>query len=434
MNIAIIGMGYVGVSTAVSFATWGHHVIGVDIDADKINSLQAGIPPFYEDGLDHQLQQFRHTGNLAFTTDLNEAIDQSRILFITVGTPSDAEGAADLSAVRGVARQIGGLMRAYTVVVVKSTVPVGTTDEVNSIIRAELAKRGLQIPFDVAANPEFLREGRALIDALRPDRIVVGCQSPRALSWIHRLYERVESPLLCTTPRNAEMIKYASNAFLATKISFINEVARLCDQVGADIVDVARGMGMDSRIGREFLQAGIGYGGSCFPKDVRALIHLAHDYDLEMSILEKVQEVNDTQVSWFISKVQEKLANLRGKRIALLGLTFKPHTDDLREAPSLRVIPELLQRGATVCAYDPKGMEGVCSLHPAVHGNNSPLSAVQGADAIVLLTEWPEILGMDWGQARELCKGTLLFDARNALDPKRMEELGFDYVGIGRFG
>ncbi len=432
MNIAVIGTGYVGVSTSVSFAKWGHDVVGVDVDEHKIKLLEAGIPPFYEEGLEDELQMLRKNGKLSFTTSLEEAVAGSEILYVTVGTPSDADGGADLSYVRAVTRQIGTVMNAYRLVVVKSTVPVGTTDEVRRIIRAELEKRGVNFSFDVASNPEFLREGRALEDALSPERIVIGCESPKAIRMLRQIYEGVSSPVLCTTIRNAEMIKYASNAFLATKISFINELARLCERTGADIADVARGMGMDSRIGSKFLDAGIGYGGSCFPKDVKALIRLGGEHGISMQLLQKVQEVNQTQVTWFMGKVKNRLHDLAGKRIAILGLTFKPNTDDIREAPALRVIPLLLERQALISAYDPKGTIHTKPIFPDIDYADSPYEAVRGADAILLLTEWPEILEMDWRQAKQLASGPCLFDARNALDPQQMRALGFQYMGIGR--
>jgi UDPglucose 6-dehydrogenase len=432
MNIAVIGTGCVGVSTSVSFAKWGHDVVGVDVDEHKIKLLEAGTPPFYEEGLEDELQMLRKNGKLSFTTSLEEAVAGSEILYVTVGTPSDADGVADLSYVRAVTRQIGTVMNAYRLVVVKSTVPVGTTDEVRRIIRAELENRGVNFSFDVASNPEFLREGRALEDALSPERIVIGCESPKAIRMLRQIYEGVSSPVLCTTIRNAEMIKYASNAFLATKISFVNELARLCERTGADIADVARGMGMDSRIGFKFLNAGIGYGGSCFPKDVKALIRLGGEHGISMQLLQKVQEVNQTQVTWFMGKVKNRLHDLAGKRIAILGLTFKPNTDDIREAPALRVIPLLLERQAVISAYDPKGTIHTKPIFTDIDYADSPYEAVRGADAILLLTEWPEILEMDWRQVKQLASGPFLFDARNALDPQQMHALGFQYMGIGR--
>ncbi len=434
MNISVIGTGYVGVSTAVSFAKWGHDVVGVDVDESKVLMLQNGNLPFYEEGLEEELQALRLAGKLRFTTGFEEAVASCDVVYITVGTPSGPDGRADLSYVKAVARQIGSTMATYKVIVVKSTVPVGTTDEVRSIVAEELERRGLDIPFDVGSNPEFLREGRALQDALSPERIVIGCESARAAALLRQIYDGVQSPIVITSIRNAEMIKYASNAFLATKISFVNELARLCEKTGADIVDVAHGMGMDSRIGPDFLQAGIGYGGSCFPKDVKALIRLGGEHGVSMQLLRTVQEINQTQVTWFMGKVRNWLPGLSGKRIAILGLTFKPNTDDIREAPSLRVIPLLLDKHVQISAFDPKGRDHVKQIHPTIHYANTPYEAVEGADAILLLTEWPEILGMDWGRARQLASGTLLFDARNALDPEEMTALGFQYIGIGRCG
>jgi UDPglucose 6-dehydrogenase len=434
MHIAVIGTGYVGVSTAVSFAKWGHDVVGVDVDDDKVRLLQNAHLPFHEDGLEAELQALRTAGKLDFTTSFDEAVANSDILFITVGTPSGPDGRADLSYVKAVARKIGSTMATYKLIVVKSTVPVGTTDEVGRIIRAELEGRGLDVSFDVGSNPEFLREGRALQDALEPERIVIGCESDRAAALLRQLYVDVPSPILLTTVRNAEMIKYAANAFLATKISFVNELARLCEKTGTDIVEVARGMGMDSRIGPEFLRAGIGFGGCCFPKDVKALIRIGGEHGVSMQLLRTVQEINQTQVTWFMGKVRNRLPALSGKRIAILGLTFKPDTDDIRESPSLRVIPLLLDRQAQISAFDPKGAVHVKQLHPTIEYADTPYDAVQGADAILLLTEWPEILAMDWTRAKQLANGSLLFDARNALDSEAMTALGWQYIGVGRLG
>ncbi|MCL6597580.1 MAG: UDP-glucose/GDP-mannose dehydrogenase family protein [Alicyclobacillus macrosporangiidus] len=432
MNIAVVGLGYVGVCTAASFAAWGHQVFGVDVDERKIRLLREAVPPFYEVGLDAALQRLTATGRLRFTTSLADTVAASDVVFITVGTPSDVDGRADVSSVLAVARQIGEVMEDYRLVVVKSTVPVGTTDTVRRIIGAALRERGRTIAFDVAANPEFLREGSALKDALNPDRIVVGTDAERAATALRQLYAAAERPVFVTTVRNAEMIKYASNAFLAAKISFVNELARLCEHTGADVVEVSRGMGMDARIGPYFLQAGIGYGGSCFPKDVRALIRLGQEHGLVLDLLQKVEQVNQTQVEWCMSKLAGRLGGLSGRRIALLGLTFKPHTDDIREAPSLRVIQMLLQEGALVSAFDPKGATHVQSLYPALRCAATPYEAAAGADAVLLLTEWPQIVGLNWQALRQVVQGNVLLDARNALQPAEMRRAGFQYMGVGR--
>ncbi|MCL6632667.1 MAG: UDP-glucose/GDP-mannose dehydrogenase family protein [Alicyclobacillus herbarius] len=430
MNIVVVGTGYVGLCTGVALAANGHRVACVDIDEGKIRQLQAGKVPIYEEGLASRVQQYRQTGHLWFTTDLRAAMTDNTVVFVTVGTPSAADGGCDLSAVRAVAEGLGRGMHGYTVVVIKSTVPVGTAERVEQWIRGQLKQRKVGIPFDVVSNPEFLREGQALRDALQPERIVVGCRSPRALAFMRQVYQGMSAPWLVTTSRNAEMIKYASNAFLACKVSFINELARLCTELGADIAEVAHGMGLDPRIGPHFLKAGIGYGGSCFPKDVRALLHTAREYGVELSIIERVQAVNDTQVDWFYHLVETRLGGLSGKQIGILGLTFKPHTDDLREAPSLRLIPFLLSEGVTVVAYDPMGAERVQKIYPDIKVATSVEQAAAGSNALILVTEWPQLLRADWQKVRHQMRGNWLFDARNALDRTHVEKAGLRYVGI----
>ncbi|MED4228981.1 UDP-glucose/GDP-mannose dehydrogenase family protein [Neobacillus cucumis] len=431
MNIAVIGTGYVGTTTSVALALSGHNVFAIDHDAEKVKKLKQGNLPFYEEGIEELLKNLTSNGNLSFTTQLEECIDKCSILFITVGTPSLMGGQADLSYVEEVARKIGSLMNEYKVIVMKSTVPVGTSAKVKKIIINELARRNLKISFDLISNPEFLREGKALYDTLHPDRIVIGCETKEAQKMMKRLYENASSNILFTTPIDAEMIKYASNAFLATKISFINEMARFCETIGANVTEVAKGMGMDSRIGPQFLQAGIGYGGSCFPKDISALLALAFENNIPLNILQAVSLVNQTQTEWFLEKVKQALGPLSGKRIAILGLTFKPQTDDIREAPSLKIMDQLLQNNALITAYDPQGMEHVKKIYPSISYASNPLEALKEADAVLIVTEWQEILDIDWKTAIHIVSTPLVFDGRNALNASVMEQLGYRYVGVG---
>lgn len=435
MKVAVIGTGYVGTTTAIAFAKWGHHVTGVDVDEVKINQLRQGKLPIYEEGLEELLRELLAAGNLSFSHDVKGVVASADVLFIAVGTPSAADGSADLSYVEAAARTIGRSMTGYQVVVNKSTVPVGTGDKVRNWIEEELSAGGLpDLEFDVASNPEFLREGRALYDALNPERVVLGCASKRARRVLTQLYAPVadKTQILHTDIRDAEMIKYASNAFLATKISFVNELARLCEKTGADVLQVAKGMGLDSRIGAQFLQAGVGYGGSCFPKDVEALIRLADEHDTPLQILEAVTWVNHTQQEWFMEKVRAVLGDLSGKRVAVLGLTFKPNTDDIRESPALKIIGQLLAEDVVVSAYDPQGMEHVQRLYPNLLYASRPEDALHGAHAALLITEWPQIVGLDWEEAKSRMAAPYLFDGRNALDAAFLKQLGFQVYGIGR--
>lgn len=431
LDVAVIGTGYVGTTTSIAFAAWDHKVIAVDSDQMKIARLNQSILPFYEEGLERRLERYRESGNLSFTDDLEQGITRSDVLFIAVGTPSSPDGSADLSHVEMVARQIGQMMDKYKVIVTKSTVPVGTGDKIKSIITDELKRRNLSFSFDIVSNPEFLREGRALYDALHPERVVIGCETETARKTMAALYENVEAPMLYTTIRDAEMIKYAANAFLATKISFVNELARLCDKMGTNIMKVAEGMGLDSRIGPQFLHAGIGYGGSCFPKDTAALLNLAREQKTMLPVLQAASDVNQTQVSWFMGRIYHTMGSLAGKKVTLLGLTFKPETDDVREAPSLKIIEQLLQNKAIVSTYDPQGMENVKKIYPQVAYKPTPYEALEGADAIILATEWREILDLDWTKVKGLITQPYLFDGRNALVPSVMRNLGYCYVGVG---
>jgi len=431
LNIAVIGTGYVGTTTSVALGLSGHNVFAIDNDAEKVKKLKQGNLPFYEEGIEELLKNLSSNGKLSFTTQLDECIDKCSILFITVGTPSLLDGQADLSYVEEVARKIGNLMNEYKVIVIKSTVPVGTSTKIKKIILNELTKRNLKISYDLISNPEFLREGKALYDTLHPDRIVIGCETKEAQKIMKQLYENASSNILFTTPIDAEMIKYASNAFLATKISFINEMARFCERIGANVNEVAKGMGMDSRIGPQFLHAGIGYGGSCFPKDISALLALASENNIPLNILQTVSLVNQTQTEWFLEKVKKALGKLSGKRIAILGLTFKPQTDDIREAPSLRIIENLLQNTAFITAYDPQGIEHVKKIYPSIDYTSNPLEALKEADAVLIVTEWKEIIDIDWKAAINIVSAPLVFDGRNVLNASVMKQLGYHYVGVG---
>ncbi|MCX7570796.1 UDP-glucose/GDP-mannose dehydrogenase family protein [Tumebacillus sp. DT12] len=432
MKVCVIGTGYVGATTSVTLAALGHDVVGVDADPRKAELLGRGTLPFFESGLEDLLREMIAAGRLRFTGNGSQAIRDCEVVFTAVGTPSAPDGSADLTAVWEVARQIGRTITDYTVVVNKSTVPVGTGERVEEIVLQELQGRGADVPFDVVSNPEFLREGKALEDALHPDRVVIGAASQRAREVMARLYADVVAPVLWTTVRDAEMIKYASNAFLATKISFVNELARLCERTGADIAQVARGMGMDGRIGQAFLQAGVGYGGSCFPKDVDALLHLARVNGERLGLLESVAEVNRTQTGWYLEKVRRVLGDLAGKRVAVLGLTFKPGTDDIREAPALRILAALLDEGAQVCAYDPQGMAAVRKLVPSVVYASDAYAAMERAEAVLLVTEWQELVELDWQRAFGQVKEGIVFDGRNALDADKMTAAGWRYYGVGK--
>ncbi|MFD2371712.1 UDP-glucose dehydrogenase family protein [Brevibacillus sp. GCM10020057] len=427
MKVAVIGTGYVGVTTAVSLAMNGHEVLGIDLVKAKVDQLRMGKSPIYEPGLEAALAAMLAQGTLNFTTDIADAQD-AEILFVCVGTPESADGTADLSYLQGAVADIAKLQQASPrsrVIVIKSTVPVGTGDRIAEQLRDF---KGVH----VASNPEFLREGSALQDALQPSRIVVGTDHPDAAAALEQLYEGVAAPRVATTRANAELIKYASNAFLATRISFMNELARLCAALGTDIVTVAQGMGLDSRIGPEFLRAGVGYGGSCFPKDTIALLQLARHHGIPLTILEQVREVNATQPAWFLGQLQKRLGELRGKTIAVLGLAFKPDTDDIREAPALKVLDALQRAEAHVTAYDPIAMPAVRALFPRVHYTATAAEAFQGAHAALLITEWKECVRLDWQEVKAAMAAPVLFDGRNAWPAKELKEAGFDYTGVGR--
>ena len=431
MKIAIIGTGYVGLVTGTCFSETGNDVICVDNDKEKISLLNEGCVPIYEPGLDELIKRNVKEGRLSFTTDIVEAIQKSLFIFICVWTPPKEDGSADLSSVWSVAEEIGKNINGYKVVVTKSTVPVGTSERVREVIAGQTNEQ-----FDVASNPEFLKEGAAVDDFMKPDRIVVGTDDPRVEELMKELYSpfmRTGKPILAMDIKSSELTKYAANAMLATRISFMNEIANLCDKIGADINTVRIGMGSDPRIGSSFLFPGVGYGGSCFPKDVRAIVEVAREVGYEMKILPMVEEVNNYQKKVLAGKVIEYFkGDLKGKKIAVWGLSFKPRTDDMRDAPSIEIISELLEAGATVKAYDPVAIEKA----QKVFGNRIKYGAknydvLSGADALVVVTEWNEFREPDFERLLSLMKTPVIFDGRNIYDGKKLKGKGFDYIGIG---
>ena len=432
MRLVIIGSGYVGLVSGACFADFGHEVICVDKIAARIALLERGENPIFEPGLDQMVQSNLSAGRLHFTTDLTSPVAEADVVFIAVGTPSRrGDGHADLSYVHAAAREIAVSMRGFTVVVNKSTVPVGTGDEVERIIREENPKAD----FAVVSNPEFLREGAAIADFKRPDRIVIGTEDPRAEKVMREVYRPLylnESPLFFCERRTSELIKYAGNGFLAMKITFINEIADLCEQVGADVQKVAKGIGLDRRIGDKFLHAGPGYGGSCFPKDTLALVKTAQDHGSPVRLIETTVAVNDTRKRAMARKVVAACGgDVRGKTIAILGLTFKPNTDDMREAPSLAIIQALQDKGAAIRAYDPEGAEAAREMSGGVGFGKDPYEIAAGADALVLVTEWDEFRALDFARLRGLMNQALLVDMRNVYPADEVERHGFRYFGVG---
>ncbi|MCU4156886.1 UDP-glucose/GDP-mannose dehydrogenase family protein [Carboxylicivirga sp. A043] len=436
MKISIVGTGYVGLVTGTCFADTGINVTCVDIDKDKIDKLKKGIIPIYEPGLDQMVLKNVEKERLHFTTNLKESLEHSEAIFIAVGTPPGEDGSADLSHVLEVARQIGRHMTNYLVVVTKSTVPIATAKKVKAAIQDELEKRGVELDFDVASNPEFLKEGNAIEDFLKPDRIVVGIESERAEKLMNRLYKPFVlngHPILFMDIPSAEMTKYAANAMLATKISFMNDIANLCEIVGADVTNVRRGIGSDSRIGNKFIYAGAGYGGSCFPKDVKAIIKTAQLNNYNLRILEAVENVNDDQKKVIISKIKAHFPDIKGKTFAMWGLSFKPHTDDMREAPSVVIANALVELGAKVKAYDPVAMdEAKHILGDTIEYGEDQYDVLIDADALILITEWPEFRVPNYKVMDKLLKQKVLFDGRNIYDPEEMKEFGYTYYSIGR--
>ena len=435
MNIAIVGTGYVGLVSGTCFAEMGAHVTCVDVDAQKIQKLKDGIMPIYEPGLEELVKRNVGFERLKFTTDLTEVLDDVEVVFCAVGTPPDEDGSADLKYVLAVAKQFGQNINKYTILVTKSTVPVGTAKKVKAAIQAELDKRGVDVPFDVASNPEFLKEGAAIKDFMSPDRVVVGTESEKAKEVMTRLYR----PLMLQNFRvifmdipSAEMTKYAANAMLATRISFMNDIANLCERVGANVDSVRKGIGTDTRIGSKFLYAGCGYGGSCFPKDVKALVHTGLESDYHMEVIEAVERVNEKQKSIVYDKIIKTAGNVKGKTIAILGLAFKPETDDMREAPALVVIDKLLKDGATVRVFDPIAMEE-CKrrIGDTVTYCKNMYDAADGADVFALMTEWRQFRMPSWNVIKKVMTDNVVVDGRNIYDRQELEELGFVYTRIG---
>lgn len=435
MNIAIVGTGYVGLVSGTCFAEMGAHVTCVDVDTEKINKLKNGIMPIYEPGLEELVKRNVGFERLQFTTDLTEVLDDVEVVFSAVGTPPDEDGSADLKYVLAVARQFGQSINKYTILVTKSTVPVGTAKKVKAAIQKELDKRGVDIPFDVASNPEFLKEGAAIKDFMSPDRVVVGTESEKAKEVMTRLYK----PFLINNFRvifmdipSAEMTKYAANAMLATRISFMNDIANLCERVGANVDSVRKGIGTDSRIGSKFLYAGCGYGGSCFPKDVKALMHTGIDNDYHMEVIEAVERVNEKQKSIVYDKIIKAMGPVKGKTIAVLGLAFKPETDDMREAPALVVIDKLLKDGATVRVFDPIAMDECRRrIGDSVVYCKDMYDTANGADVFALMTEWRQFRMPSWNVIRKVMTGNVIVDGRNIYDRAELEALGFIYTRIG---
>lgn len=439
MKITVIGTGYVGLVTGACLAEMGAEITCVDTDCEKIEKLKKGTNPIYEPGLDELLERGINSGRLAFTTILSDAVDSAEIIFSAVGTPSDKDGSADLSYVLEVARQIGATMNSYKLIVTKSTVPVGTAMKVKETVAGELANRGLKIPFDVASNPEFLKEGSAVNDFMRPDRVVVGVDSERARELLTQLY----LPMQLNSFRvifmdivSAEMTKYASNAILATRISFMNDIANLCELVGADANMIRQGMGSDSRIGNKFLYPGIGYGGSCFPKDVKALIHTAHKYGYDMGVIRAVEQVNERQKHLLFTKLLNYFnGDIAGRKITMWGLSFKPETDDVREAPALVLAELITDAGANLCVYDPVASEHFAETFGGksdqIEYASDKYESLTGSDAVLVVTEWKEFRMPDFAQMTAAMKTPVIFDGRNIYDRNRVESAGFDYYCIG---
>ncbi len=435
MDLSIIGSGYVGLVSGACFAEVGHNVICVDNDQKKVETLQAGHIPIYEPGLEEVVQRNVAAGRLRFTASIEDGVDHSEVVFIAVPTPPQADGSVDLSYIERVAREIAAVLKPdqYRVVVDKSTVPVKTGDKVFDTIK-RYGKAGTS--FDVVSNPEFLREGCAVSDLMHPDRIVIGSKSDQALALMKKLYEPFMAPILVTDINSAELIKHAANSFLALKISYINAVSAICEASGADVEKVADGIGMDKRIGRNFLNAGLGYGGSCFPKDIAAFIAISDQLGVPFTLLKEVQRINQDQRERFLKTVRDSLWILKDKKIAVWGLTFKGDTDDIRSSVAIDLIADLLKEGAQVTAYDPKGMENVTKykLIPGVKLASSALEAARGAEALIVATEWHEFTKVDPNQLKEVMAAPLVFDGRNLLDPATMHHLGFQYRSIGRPG
>jgi UDPglucose 6-dehydrogenase len=432
MHIGIIGTGYVGLVSGACFAEFGLFVTCVDRDKKKIMSLKKGIIPFYEPELQELVKRNVAQGRLEFSTTIKRAVVSSLVLFIAVGTPRRGDGSADLRYVEQVAGEIAETINGYKVIVMKSTVPVGTGEKITKIVSRNLKE---QADFDIVSNPEFLREGSAIEDFMRPDRVIIGADSQQAIAIMRDLYKPlylIETPFVITNIETAELIKYASNSFLATKISFINEMAGLCEKVGADVHMVAKGMGIDKRIGSKFLHPGPGYGGSCLPKDTNALLKLAEQHDMELGIVKAATKANERQRESVLTKIKDALGVLKGKTIAVLGLSFKPNTDDIREAPSLYIIKKLLKEKASIRAYDPVSMKEAQKIIPSIKYCKNSYEAVKGADALVIVTEWNQFRNLDLDRIKKLLKEPYFFDLRNVYEPRKLKEKGFRYFCVGR--
>ncbi len=432
MNISVIGVGYVGLVTGVCFAEFGLKVTCMDKDGEKIRNLRKGIIPIYEPGLEEKVKKNIKEGRITFTTDIGETVENALAIFIAVGTPPMKDGSADLSFVDEVAETIAKHMTSYKVIITKSTVPIGTGERLRKIVGRSQRE---SIDFDIVSNPEFLREGSAIEDFMRPDRVVIGAESQQAIAIMKDLYRPlylIETPFLITDVPTAEMIKYASNSFLATKITFINEVANLCEKVGADVRMVAKGMGLDGRIGSKFLHPGPGYGGSCFPKDVLALSKISRDKDYDFKILKSVIEANNRQRTLMVEKIREAVGDLNGKTLGILGLSFKPNTDDMRDAPSIEIITSLQKSGAKIKAFDPAATEEAKKVLKDIEYCDDPYAIAQGADAMIILTEWNQFRNLDLEKVKSLLKSPIFIDLRNVYEPNKIKELGFKYVGVGR--
>ncbi len=432
MQIAVIGTGYVGLVSGACFAEFGIDVTCVDVDKQKVDNLNNGIIPIYEPGLEKIVKKNVEAGRLHFTTDIKAAVERSLVVFLAVGTPPQADGSPDMSYYRQAAKDVADAMNGYKVLVTKSTVPVGTGKWLRDFVSENLP---IDTDFGVASNPEFLREGAAISDFMRPDRVVVGSNEERAIEVMKELYRPlylIETPVVITSLEAAELIKYAANAFLATKITFINEIANLCDAIGCDVHDVARGMGMDNRIGRKFLHPGPGYGGSCFPKDTRALTTVADAYGVETRIVDAVVEANERQRDAMIPKIEKLVGDLAGKKIGVLGLSFKPETDDMRESPATDIIKAMIAKGASVKAYDPVAMTEAKHYLPEIEYAVDEYDAITGADALVIITEWNQFRALDMEKVKALLGSPKVADLRNVYEPKDMRAMGFEYVGVGR--
>lgn len=431
MNITIIGSGYVGLTTGACFAEAGHHVLCVDNDVEKVDSLRAGQIPIYEPGLEALVKRNVMAKRLRFTASTEEGVDHGEVLFIAVPTPPQPDGSVDLSFMEKVAREIAQYLDSYRVIVDKSTVPVKTGERVAATIR-RYAKPGVE--FDVVSNPEFLREGSAVADLMKPDRIVIGGNSDRALSIMQKVYEPFVAPVLVTDINSAELIKHAANSFLALKISYANALSEICEAAGADILKVVDGIGMDKRIGRSFLNAGLGYGGSCFPKDIAAFIAISDQLGVPFTLLKEVQAINKRQIDRFVDLIREPLWVLKEKKLAVWGLSFKPNTDDVRSSVAIELVERLVAEGADVVAYDPKAMEKTKELPVGgkIRFATGPIEAAQGAEALIIATEWPEFANVDLAELRDAMMTPFIFDGRNLIDPAAATSYGFQYRGIGR--